>query len=844
MLGTTRQFAQDIRQDVFQKRSTPGKAAINNLFGAVDGEALEAAAVFSLSTENPTVRAYLKKYQLSRELLQRGMLTNEDWGKLLTLPYVKSVRDLQRRLRDDLGFSQAKVDLVSAWAFTDFRAISGSRTPVNAVTTEDAEMLMLRYHEYRARQGIGDFTPEQVQKDFFETLRNLESFKSAETERQGTYKALQEAVLKKAGELTAEGNEPAMMQPIFANIMTNERLQAMSEEELEVYNQGIAERDQLAIKARQQLQKELKVYHKSQKRYFPNESFDPYLARLERQISKTEKVKRQKMLNGEDPSLENEALRDLESLKRGRVKYVEEGLEKGKFLDPRIKNRDMSFDRFLRKEQEQVFDLTNQYNNGLINQDVWIGELERRFRTEVYLYKFIAEGGVMNMNEASWEEADKLASVLRREISRLRGFSGELRSLDPGRLIGYALSVPIKIILDDINLQLLGQMENTALAHALNNFFKETSANGLDVLRGKNKDFLNRLWNQAVDSSVDFTSGTVTGWLQGQVNSYIKSNEDTARRLRATDDMLRYAWDPYLGRFVSRNAVGVSARSLMYLQQKDEVQFTRVVFRKTPEALNSEERELLQRMRKTISNFSNSNASLNYEQAAFHRKEFEELFTPEMRARINPGILYTDPETGEQKRFFIGRFVQSNQILSDADTLEFNRLLLLQRQEELTRTGRLGIAQQAQSIADFEFETVKRLKKYHILSYALGLGVNPTSFTQADYNKLTDIMTTQYRYLRDFVYDIVNDHTMSESRFLARLSQYASATALSYFAGKITDRIKSGLKQARRVVNSGESCEGCRAESAKGWVDINQVASIGSVSPCGASCKCTLEFNE
>lgn len=714
----------------------------------------------------------------------------------------RSEIDFKRRLRDNVGISPKKIDIASLWATYSSPAFFVSKEPVERLNREELAKFIYKYHANQLIQGKSKFTQQELEKDFLDVIESFGQIKSLETEQYKALKSIQEIAIK--------------------------------------YTQLNPENQNDLVKIRE-IQDKAKVYYKQLKRYEPDGSRDPAIANLEKLIEQT-----------------NEKINKEKSSKETRIKYLEKLNEKlrsyekelDKLLDikraeqeyPGInqKNRDLSFDRFIREEQNRILDLTISYQNGLINQSVWKREIESIFRSEIYIYKIIQNGGLNNLDV---EELDVLARNLKKEIRKFYAFTDFIQSSPQKQfeIIGYALSIPIKIILDDIKLNLLSQMPNKTLATVLNSQFREVSKDLLASLQSKNKNFFNLITSLPADLALKYTSSSVTNWLQEQVNSYIFSKEFSAQKLRAADDWLRYSWDPAISRYVSRNPIGVSYRSLIFLYMKDRNQFIYRVFgKKGISFLTPEEKLQLEQIDKLVEQFNKANFYRQYQLAAETRKKFEAVLTEDQKKRINPGINRIDPKTG--KKFFIGRFIRSNQILSDEDTLALNRLLLLERKEALELLGKYGFASQAQSLADWEFDVAKTLKKYHILSYALGSGLNPTQFKQRDYNKLTNILTVQYTYLRDLVFDMINNNSMSESRFLNRLLQYASSTAISYFAGKVESYIRGGWKRARRQLTSGESCEGCKSEAARGWISIDYFVPIGSIGPCYSNCQCTVEF--
>ena len=824
-LNNLSNFSKQIRQD---QEAIEGRRAKYYTRAPVNILNLEEMLTWQTAVRNALVRQSeavsldptLAKYSISREEIDKFLLTERELQEIIRyrnqyriVPsegrerpsdrpfYFRSEAELRQFLQNEMNLPQGKINLFMTWAFSETRDFEHPNYQYF-----EARRLLYEYLSNQVVSGNAPFTKNQLLKDFEDVAASYGHIKSVVTEQRQVYATLQKILER---ELDLDLDKPE---------------------------------DQ---RRAQEIQKNAKIYYKQQRRYYPETTYDPAIQALERKIAK-EKERLEAIAESEE--LTEEEQQEMIKLAQKINKYE---TELAKLLDAKaqgisvpglnVKVRDMSFDRFLRLKQQEIMDLTTQYQNGLLSESVWKSELKRLFQHEIYLYGIIQQGGIRNID---WERMDKLAWHLKSEMRRLNGFVQFISGSPEHKtdLLNYVLSIPIKIILDDINLSLLSQIPYESLAAVLNSQFREIGSEALAYLRGKNSDYFDYLARLPAELSLNLASKTATNWLQGQVNSYIFSLEDSARRLRASKDWLRYTWDPILQRYIARAPIGISPRQMLTMLRDNPTRFMVIMYGKTNEEdLTLQQHQQLAQFRSLLQEYIDANRLGLTDLAGSKVAEFEKLITQEQLERINPGINRIDPNTGQ--RFFIGKFYKANQLLSDEDTITFNRLLLLERKLDLERSGKYGLAAQLQSISEWELATVKRLKKYHILSYALGSGLNPTQFKQRDYNRLIETLTTQYQYLRDLVFDILNDSQLSESRFLMRLLQHAANTAISYYIGQLENHIRSGFKRARRILASDEPCPGCVEEASKGWVPIDFIAPIGSIAPCFSNCRCRIEYD-
>lgn len=52
----------------------------------------------------------------------------------------------------------------------------------------------------------------------------------------------------------------------------------------------------------------------------------------------------------------------------------------------------------------------------------------------------------------------------------------------------------------------------------------------------------------------------------------------------------------------------------------------------------------------------------------------------------------------------------------------------------------------------------------------------------------------------------------------------------------------SGKREERNILHANESCAGCKAETARGWVGIGELIPVGQREPCRRFCRCSVDY--
>jgi len=112
--------------------------------------------------------------------------------------------------------------------------------------------------------------------------------------------------------------------------------------------------------------------------------------------------------------------------------------------------------------------------------------------------------------------------------------------------------------------------------------------------------------------------------------------------------------------------------------------------------------------------------------------------------------------------------------------------------------------------------------------------------TEADYGRVGRYGQDQYRFLRGFMRDIETGKQPLNGLVNARAQMYAQAGRPLYHRMEIAEQRVRGMRLRKSVRHARDSCAGCIAAEAAGWIDIDSTAvpEIGA-RECRTRCKCS-----
>lgn len=141
--------------------------------------------------------------------------------------------------------------------------------------------------------------------------------------------------------------------------------------------------------------------------------------------------------------------------------------------------------------------------------------------------------------------------------------------------------------------------------------------------------------------------------------------------------------------------------------------------------------------------------------------------------------------------------------------------------------------------AEFMLEMADLTKNAHRSMTILARGgVEQMRFN--DWARLGAEVRSQNAYLARFAGEITTGD-IAPAEITARSRLYASSSYGTYQNAVAVREREAGARRVRRVLAAGDSCEGCRQDAARGWVDISEMRGVGEFA-CGPNDRCTHEY--
>ncbi len=145
------------------------------------------------------------------------------------------------------------------------------------------------------------------------------------------------------------------------------------------------------------------------------------------------------------------------------------------------------------------------------------------------------------------------------------------------------------------------------------------------------------------------------------------------------------------------------------------------------------------------------------------------------------------------------------------------------------------------SLAAWQLEMQQVVKLAHVAAATIAHG-GGEQMTFSRWGSAGNEIKAQYSWLRDFAAQVRSGEQKLNGSLTARARQYGQAAraTLSKIVGEGQQR--RGFRFEKNVLRSGESCSGCRAESARGQVPIGTLVPVGSRHPCLRNCHCEIRY--
>ncbi len=181
-----------------------------------------------------------------------------------------------------------------------------------------------------------------------------------------------------------------------------------------------------------------------------------------------------------------------------------------------------------------------------------------------------------------------------------------------------------------------------------------------------------------------------------------------------------------------------------------------------------------------------------------------------------------------------GRFVSNAAVRAELDKALRDSQLRMRTFSGQLQSGKL-------SLADWQVGMMKEIKNTHLASAALAKG-GWAQMTPADYGRVGAEVQKQYAYLDNFARQIASGEQRLDGFFLRRANMYSEAGRATYHEAERREQSLRGKTEERNILEpTARHCEGCLAETARGWVTIGELARVGS-RDCLTRCRCRIEY--
>lgn len=133
------------------------------------------------------------------------------------------------------------------------------------------------------------------------------------------------------------------------------------------------------------------------------------------------------------------------------------------------------------------------------------------------------------------------------------------------------------------------------------------------------------------------------------------------------------------------------------------------------------------------------------------------------------------------------------------------------------------------------------IKSAHLAASALASG-GWAQMTPAAWGRTGAQLRQQYAYLSRFAAGIANGSVRMDGIMLRRADLYIEAARTTYHQFERREMALRGYLFERNVLAAAEHCDGCLAQTARGWAPIGELVPIGQ-RQCRSRDKCHIEYS-
>jgi hypothetical protein len=144
------------------------------------------------------------------------------------------------------------------------------------------------------------------------------------------------------------------------------------------------------------------------------------------------------------------------------------------------------------------------------------------------------------------------------------------------------------------------------------------------------------------------------------------------------------------------------------------------------------------------------------------------------------------------------------------------------------------------SLAEFQAEMMRTAKLAHVATATIAHG-GKARMGFSEYGAVGREIRSQYEFLRTFTDQVASGEQPLNGGLTARARQYGQASRVTFEREYGRDQQRRGYQSCRNVLHAGESCSGCKAQTARGWVAIGSLIPVGSRT-CRGNCRCEIRY--
>ena len=194
-----------------------------------------------------------------------------------------------------------------------------------------------------------------------------------------------------------------------------------------------------------------------------------------------------------------------------------------------------------------------------------------------------------------------------------------------------------------------------------------------------------------------------------------------------------------------------------------------------------------------------------------------------------------NPATGRYRERATGRFVPAAEVRAVVDAA-------LASSENRARSLTLALKAGSLSLDDWYAGMRREVKRANLYGAAAAAG-GWDQLSAADFGRVGARIRREYAYLAEFAAKLADGRMPLDGQAVGYAAQYSQAGRATFYAVDLERQARRGQRECRNVRHALDSCDGCIAATALGWVELARMPPPGSRT-CRRNCRCTLEYRE